>query len=413
MACRKNLSGLALGSVRQLTDAAGAVTLAKTYDPYGRLRSLAQSAGSPSTSLGFTGEVTDPAASTAQDALVYLRARYYDPGAGRFTTRDTWPGVPDQPQSLNRYAYGLDNPVLYTDPSGHCPWCVLAGAALLGGAALGGADLWQQLAKNGGRWGCVDWSEFLTHFDVGAMIGAAALMAAVGIIPMPLFLAGAGMVLGDMYHGNSNGMLLDGLLLFIPGGEEMEMGGEALDAAMGAGEIDAAAKGLEYMPADEAYNAFRSAKSSGDFIDLFHATSSAGAENLRNIGIDSNYFKPFRDFGRGFYTTLDEEQAIGWAKQLFGEDGTVLHFQIPTSDFEQLNGYSFRGTSDNWYEFVTDNRVDWSTPARYSSYDYISGTMLLNPKEYLYGSGIMRAGGQQTVFYSQEAFDLLLKFLKP
>jgi len=242
MACRKNLSGLALGSVRQLTDAAGAVTLAKTYDPYGRLRSLAQSAGSPSTSLGFTGEVTDPAASTAQDALVYLRARYYDPGAGRFTTRDTWPGVPDQPQSLNRYAYGLDNPVLYTDPSGHCPWCVLAGAALLGGAALGGADLWQQLAKNGGRWGCVDWSEFLTHFDVGAMIGAAALMAAVGIIPMPLFLAGAGMVLGDMYHGNSNGMLLDGLLLFIPGGEEMEMGGEALDAAMGAGEIEDAAR---------------------------------------------------------------------------------------------------------------------------------------------------------------------------
>jgi hypothetical protein len=27
------------------------------------------------------------------------------------------------PQSLNRYAYTFNNPLKYTDPSGHCPWC--------------------------------------------------------------------------------------------------------------------------------------------------------------------------------------------------------------------------------------------------------------------------------------------------
>jgi pyocin large subunit-like protein len=38
---------------------------------------------------------------------------------GRFLSADTL--VPDSknPQQFNRYAYGLNNPVKYTDPSGH------------------------------------------------------------------------------------------------------------------------------------------------------------------------------------------------------------------------------------------------------------------------------------------------------
>ncbi|HXF85305.1 MAG TPA: RHS repeat-associated core domain-containing protein [Anaerolineales bacterium] len=71
----------ALGSMRQLTDASGQVTLANAYEPYGV---LAQSAGSAQTSYGFTGEFTDPS------GMVYLRARYYMPSDGRFLTRDTW-----------------------------------------------------------------------------------------------------------------------------------------------------------------------------------------------------------------------------------------------------------------------------------------------------------------------------------
>ena len=48
--------GDALGSVRQMTDAAGAVMLAKAYDPYGV---AVQSVGNNSTSYAFTGEMTD------------------------------------------------------------------------------------------------------------------------------------------------------------------------------------------------------------------------------------------------------------------------------------------------------------------------------------------------------------------
>lgn len=56
----------ALGSVRQMTDETGTVTLARTYDPYGNVTSTG---GTSSTAYGFTGETTDA------NGLVYLRAQ--------------------------------------------------------------------------------------------------------------------------------------------------------------------------------------------------------------------------------------------------------------------------------------------------------------------------------------------------
>ncbi|MCI0528683.1 MAG: RHS repeat-associated core domain-containing protein, partial [Nitrospira sp.] len=100
----------ALGSVRQLTDAQGEITLANAYEPYG---DLAQANGTAQTSYGFTSEFTDPS------GMVYLRARYYMPSDGRFLTRDTWMGDYNSPLSLNRWMYVEGNPINYTDPSGH------------------------------------------------------------------------------------------------------------------------------------------------------------------------------------------------------------------------------------------------------------------------------------------------------
>ncbi len=42
---------------------------------------------------------------------------------------------PGNPQSLNRYAYVYNNPLRYHDPSGHCPWCIVAAKVLLQTAA--------------------------------------------------------------------------------------------------------------------------------------------------------------------------------------------------------------------------------------------------------------------------------------
>jgi RHS repeat-associated protein len=100
----------ALASVRQLTDTAGEIILAKNYEPYG---SVTQTSGESQTSYGFTGEYTDVTGN------VYLRARYYNPLDGRFLSRDTWSGDVNNPLSLNRWMYVEGNPVNYVDPSGY------------------------------------------------------------------------------------------------------------------------------------------------------------------------------------------------------------------------------------------------------------------------------------------------------
>ena len=102
--------GDALGSVRQITDASGEITLAKSYAPYGE---TANSAGSAVSPFAFTGEQQDVS------GLTYLRARYYSSGDGRFLTRDTWMGEYNRPLSLNRWMYVEGNPINYTDPSGY------------------------------------------------------------------------------------------------------------------------------------------------------------------------------------------------------------------------------------------------------------------------------------------------------
>jgi uncharacterized protein RhaS with RHS repeats len=45
-------------------------------------------------------------------------ARYYDPLTSRFISRDPFPGWFTKPLSLNRYAYTLNNPANFIDPSG-------------------------------------------------------------------------------------------------------------------------------------------------------------------------------------------------------------------------------------------------------------------------------------------------------
>jgi len=101
-----------LGSVRQLVDSAGNITLAKSYQPYGM---EASSLGGGYSSYGFTGEMTD------STGLIYLRARYLGPSDGRFLTKDLWMGDYNRPLSLTRWMYAYGNPVKDTDPSGHCP----------------------------------------------------------------------------------------------------------------------------------------------------------------------------------------------------------------------------------------------------------------------------------------------------
>jgi RHS repeat-associated protein len=62
----------------------------------------------------FTGQEWD-----AETDLYYYGARYYDPKLARFISADTIVPEPFYPQSLNRYAYCANNPVILRDLDGH------------------------------------------------------------------------------------------------------------------------------------------------------------------------------------------------------------------------------------------------------------------------------------------------------
>ena len=74
--------------------------------------------------------------------LYYLMSRYYDPQTGRFINADSLEYLdPDTIGGLNLYAYCLNNPIMYADPSGCFPIvaCILGLTALVGlGLTIGG-----------------------------------------------------------------------------------------------------------------------------------------------------------------------------------------------------------------------------------------------------------------------------------
>ena len=107
-----------LGSTKLITDAAGSTAAGNSYAYAAFGRTVAQS-GPVANERGFTGQQED-----SEVGLIYMGARYYDPMTGRFISPDTIVPDPANPQSLNRYAYALNNPISYVDPTGHVPVAV-------------------------------------------------------------------------------------------------------------------------------------------------------------------------------------------------------------------------------------------------------------------------------------------------
>jgi RHS repeat-associated protein len=100
-----------LGSRRVQTDSLGVVEQSCTSLPYGD----GESCGTTPTEHLFTGKERD-----TESGNDYFGARYYASSMGRFMSPDPLlnSGRPGNPQTWNRYTYGLNNPLRNTDPTG-------------------------------------------------------------------------------------------------------------------------------------------------------------------------------------------------------------------------------------------------------------------------------------------------------
>ena len=88
----------------------GQAVASSSYNLYGARKTSTDTTGNP---FAYNGEARD------DTGLDYLRARYYDSQGGTFLTEDSYPGEDTDPLSQNLYSYVQNNPVNYTDPSGH------------------------------------------------------------------------------------------------------------------------------------------------------------------------------------------------------------------------------------------------------------------------------------------------------
>ncbi len=115
----------ALGSITAITNDAGKVVERRSYEPFGKIRAMDYGLTSnhaiipantvTQTARAFTGHEQIAELS----GLIHMNARVYDSDIGRFLSADTIIQAPHDSQSYNRYSYVRNNPLVFTDPSGH------------------------------------------------------------------------------------------------------------------------------------------------------------------------------------------------------------------------------------------------------------------------------------------------------
>ncbi|HBF11828.1 MAG TPA: hypothetical protein DDW49_00310 [Deltaproteobacteria bacterium] len=141
-----------LGSTVALSDPQGNVTDTYLYDEFGGLNRSTGNTPNPFQYVGRLGVQNDGT------GLYHMRARYYDPVAGRFISRDPIGLV----GGMNLYGYVENNPVSYVDPSGQIfetGWDIL-------NIGLGVYSLQDNIQKGDWGWAALDVLGLV--YDVGA-----------------------------------------------------------------------------------------------------------------------------------------------------------------------------------------------------------------------------------------------------
>jgi RHS repeat-associated protein len=288
-----------LRSSSVITDQNGISVQALYYYPYGEIHS---NIGSDLTKYKFTGQEWD-----AETGLYYYGARYYDPKLGKFITPDTI--VPDfsAPQTLNRYSYCANNPILYTDPSGNIfiiddiiiavVTYVIANAAVIAEGAAIGAALGAISAGVQSGW------------DGSAMLQGAALGAVTGAV-----FAGVGGFIGDYISQ-----------MGVPGGVGPPTAGWAAAGNMGgamAGGAASGAAGAAMSGGDVGKAAWQGAAISGVMAGLSEAAS-----YMRTKMIEQSKINPTQNASGKSVGFKGDELKLGGGRWV---EGVIAKLQKPS-----------------------------------------------------------------------------------
>ena len=179
-----------LGNVIEILDTTGTTVVKYTYDAWGNHKVLNPD-GTENTSAVFIGNINPIRYRSyyfdTETGLFCVSSRYYDPQVGRFISADDISYLdPNTIGGTNLYAYCLNNPVMYVDPTGHSAIALLIAFGI--GAVLGGIY--------GGISAAANNQNVLVGITIGAVVGGlTGLITEVASVPLMLlgtFVVGAG-----------------------------------------------------------------------------------------------------------------------------------------------------------------------------------------------------------------------------
>lgn len=189
------------GSLRARINTDGIIVESLDYNAWG-----VPVQGLPSP-VGYTGGYHD-----AESGMIFLRSRWYAPDIERFVSRDSAPAIPTDHRTINRYTYGLDDPLNRIDLSGQIPSFAnvvvsLAIANIIGvvGYSAYRDGLSRVFSSIGGA--TEVWGYFLDQID--------AKFASVSIFKEERTGAGLGLVFFPSASFNARNLSVDGGLEFL------------------------------------------------------------------------------------------------------------------------------------------------------------------------------------------------------
>lgn len=191
------------GSFLAMAGADGTVFERYAYDPWGkRVKSddwlVTDSRSSFLINRGYTGhEHID----CGDQILINMNGRVYDPYTSLFFSPDPFIQAPDNWLNYNRYAYCMNNPFKYTDPSGEF-WHLIIGAI------VGGVSNW---AINGAE---LSWKG-LGYFAIGALSGAIGAGIGSGVASA---ISGGSFLSGFANTASCNHSFINGMAIGASGG---------------------------------------------------------------------------------------------------------------------------------------------------------------------------------------------------